>query len=399
MTRFYLLLLCTGISLLCHSQTPFSPESKGYYTIVGAFAIKQNANKFNATLHKNGINSSYGYLASQNIYYVYTTKNEDASVCLKEMEELRKKPEFWDAWVRYIGDGPNPGETRITEETTIAASEQPAANGSETAVHGPPVLEKDEQTEEEELDAPPVSIPLKPTLANTEIFLSLYNATNDKVANGKVQVVDTDRGRLIKEVPGNTYLLLPDPKNGSGSMSLICDVFGYRKVQKEINFNNPTADTSFIVQMGSSLIANFELVRYQKGDIQTLYNIYFYNDAAVMMPESKYELNSLMEMLKENPGYRIRLHGHTNGNYHGKIIRVAPGGDYFSVAKDANTSIGSAKELSESRAGVIRDYLVSQGIDGSRVEIKAWGGKRPLYDKHSANAKKNIRVEVEILND
>src|SRR5688500_4411688 len=106
MTRLYLLLLCTGIPLLCHSQTPFSPESNGYYTIVGAFAIKQNANKFNAALHKSGINSSCGYLASQHIYYVYTTKNDDPSVCLKEMEELRKKPEFWDAWVRYIGDGP-----------------------------------------------------------------------------------------------------------------------------------------------------------------------------------------------------------------------------------------------------------------------------------------------------
>src|SRR5688572_31404322 len=112
MTRFYLLLFCTGLTLPSFSQTPFTPETKGYYTIVCAFAIKANANKFNASLQKNGMNSSCGYLQSQNIYYVYTTKNDDAAVCLKDMEELRKKPEFWDAWVRYIGED---GSTASTE--------------------------------------------------------------------------------------------------------------------------------------------------------------------------------------------------------------------------------------------------------------------------------------------
>ena len=59
--------------------------------------------------------------------------------------------------------------------------------------------------------------------------------------------------------------------------------------------------------------------------------------------------------------------------------------------------MGSAKELSESRAQVIKDYLVANGIDAARMEVKAWGGKRPIFDKKGANAKKNIRVEVEVL--
>ncbi len=28
------------------------------------------------------------------------------------------------------------------------------------------------------------------------------------------------------------------------------------------------------------------------------------------------------------------------------------------------------------------------------ILVKGWGGKKPLFDKHSANAKKNVRVEV-----
>jgi outer membrane protein OmpA-like peptidoglycan-associated protein len=42
---------------------------------------------------------------------------------------------------------------------------------------------------------------------------------------------------------------------------------------------------------------------------------------------------------------------------------------------------------------------MANGINESRVEIKAWGGKRPLYDRHGANAKRNVRVEVEILEE
>jgi outer membrane protein OmpA-like peptidoglycan-associated protein len=403
MKIFYVLSFFTCLAFRSYSQAAFSPASEGYYVIVGAFAIKENAAKLNASLQKKGMNSSFGYLTSRNIYYVYTLTNSDVSICLTEMRELRKKPEFWDAWVRFIkedGSIQDNLSARIEEEPKPTEPKPVVAETAKKSPETPPVETAAVTTEPE---PEPVTadqkiiIPDKITLGNTEIFLSLYSARTDKVADGKVQVVDAERGRVITEAQGNTYLILPDPKNKSGNMSLICDVFGYRKVQKEINFNNPLADTSFIEQMGTQIVAHFELVRYEKGDIRALYNIYFYNDAAVMMPESRYELNALEDMMKENLNYKIRLHGHTNGHYHGKIIRVGSDNNFFSVAKDAKTTIGSAKELSESRAEVIRDYLVSKGIDGSRVEIKAWGGKKPLYDKNGANAKKNIRVEVEVL--
>jgi outer membrane protein OmpA-like peptidoglycan-associated protein len=65
----------------------------------------------------------------------------------------------------------------------------------------------------------------------------------------------------------------------------------------------------------------------------------------------------------------------------------------------ARQAVGSARELSFQRAETIKEYLEINGVSADRIEIKAWGGKRPLYDKHSANAKKNVRVEVEILRD
>jgi outer membrane protein OmpA-like peptidoglycan-associated protein len=71
---------------------------------------------------------------------------------------------------------------------------------------------------------------------------------------------------------------------------------------------------------------------------------------------------------------------------------------FFSLT-DTREGFGSAKKLSEERAKVIRDYLQGEGIDEKRMEVKAWGGKRPVKDKLGAQARSNVRVEIEILGD
>ncbi|HEY3429022.1 MAG TPA: OmpA family protein, partial [Cyclobacteriaceae bacterium] len=127
-------------------------------------------------------------------------------------------------------------------------------------------------------------------------------------------------------------------------------------------------------------------------------NVYFYNDAAVMLPESRYELNSLLEMLQDSQTSKIVLHGHSNGNYHGKILSLGPEKNFFTM-EGAVQGTGTAKDLSQQRAETIREYLISNGIAADRISVKAWGGKKPLYDKHSVNAKKNVRVEVEVVQE
>jgi outer membrane protein OmpA-like peptidoglycan-associated protein len=318
------------------------------------------------------------------------------------MERSRRSGKFVDAWVRVvpgvIGTVPSPAEPVAAKNpaTTTPVAEGPkqeppvvAADSAKSAVDYSNVTDNPEIKQYDHM-----------TLGNTEVFLSLYNATNNRIVDGDIQVVDTDRSKQLMKVKGNEYLLLPDPKSKSGQLTLICDVFGYRKIQNEINYPVPLADTvkSYVDLMGTTVVINFDLVRYRKGDISTLYNVYFYNDAAIMLPDSKFELNNLLQMMQENPKYRIRLHGHTNGNYHGKIVTLGADKNFFSLT-GAKESIGSSAELSEQRAQVIKEYLISKGIDASRIEVKAWGGKRPLYDKNSVNAKKNVRVEVEMIEE
>lgn len=404
-----LLFIFVMTGALAQSTNTLAP---GYYVVVGAYAEtkEEYAKKFVESLNEKGNNAQYGFNINRNLYYVYLKFFTTLKESLAYMNSVRKAGKFADAWVRVVpGDingapvesKPEPPQTDIApapvvekkEPTTVTAT--PNVDQPKVEVKPADSVSYSDVTDNAEIKQYP-----KMTLGNTEVFLSLYNATNNRIVDGDVQVVDSDRSRQMVKAKGNEYLLLPDPKSGTGKLILICDVFGYRKIQHELNYAAPLADTvkPFVDLMGTTIIVNFDLVRYRKGDITTLYNVYFYNDASVMLPESKYELNGLLQLLKENPKYKIRLHGHTNGNYHGKVISLGPDKNFFNL-KGSKESSGSSMELSRERAGIIKEYLVANGIDPLRIEVKAWGGKRPLYDKHGVNAKKNVRVEVEMIDE
>lgn len=136
----------------------------------------------------------------------------------------------------------------------------------------------------------------------------------------------------------------------------------------------------------------------KKGEMETLNYIFFYRDAAVLRPESRYEVDRLVQLMKDHPDDKIRIHGHTNGNDKGPIIRLKNGSkDFFSLDNTVQ-DYGSAQKLSELRAMLIRDYLVYNGINIKRMSIKAWGGKKPLFQVDDEKAEANVRVEIEVLN-
>ena len=135
----------------------------------------------------------------------------------------------------------------------------------------------------------------------------------------------------------------------------------------------------------------------KKGGMEKLDYIFFYRDASVLRPESRFAVDKLLQLLREKPKTEIRIHGHTNGNESGKIIkRSSDKADFFSLTNTVE-DYGSAKELSELRANAIRDYLVANGIDKKRMSVKAWGGKKPLVNEDSDKAETNVRVEIEVV--
>ncbi len=419
----------TACLLLSFLATSFALQdtppalSKGYYITVGAFAPRKlsYAEAFRDKLAKEGYHPSIGLDVKRNLLLVYLDKYEEYQPSIDEMLQTRKKGAFPEAWVRIIrqgeldeingtsSDNPVKQEPVVTQgttttPTTTGSTTTPANTqapvDSATVKSQPVIVEIPEPKKEEKKKEVVKKGPA--TLQNTKVILHLFDANNSQPIDGSVEVVDAQRTRLITTFKAGDTVSLPNPNSDTKMLILIGDVFGYRKVQHQLNFSQPIADTSkyYFDLVDDYYVAKFEMARYHRGDIATLYHVYFFNDAAIMQPDSKYELNKLLDMMKANPGYRIRLHGHTNGNAHGKIISMGPSKDFFSVnAPDVKTGSGSSKALSGERAEVIKEWLVAQGIAADRMEVKAWGGKRMLHDRNSQHARKNVRVEVEVLEE
>lgn len=421
--------ICVLLVGLYNATLAGTPLKNGYYIVVAAYLSNQEefAQKYSTELNQAGNHAQVGFDASRNFFYVYLDYFTDFDESINKMLEVRKQAGFAEAWVRVIKDGAEivaAAAQREPETEVSKEKESPKATAKKAesvqlpvaVVATPEALAKQEPVVKQEsaaapqAPAPPSVTQVVPnpkadpvyvpqTLKNTQVFFSLFNATNNQLVEGEVEVIDADRSRLLLKAKGNEYLTLPDPKSKSGKLLLISSSFGYRKVQNEINYIETEKDT---LQPNISLVGNyymvrFEMVRLHKGDIAVLYNVYFYNDAAIMMADSKYELNKILNLMNENPNYKITLHGHTNGGGRGKITKVGASKDFFNLrADDVVTNNVSAKELSGARAQVIKDWLVSQGVAAERVGVKAWGGSRMLYDKNSQNARKNVRVEIEI---
>lgn len=408
-------------------------EETPNYVVIGAFSVHRNALRFTARAHSElKVNARFEMNTNRNLYYVYVLSTDDHSLAIREALRLRQESEFTDTWVYHgplgkqgagvIVDASgtdinpetrqsmadvkrrDPGSSKETKTTQPASSSTPMETTQEQSRSllppgTAPATSTDEPATSPSTTTPaPVTAKVEPDngVEGKRFFFKLIRAMDQTQVEGEVDAIDTDRARKMGTYKGNAPVKVSTPANKSGQISLVSEVFGYRKVQHDLNYNAPEGEGISTDDQGD-IVVPFDLVRLQKGDVAVMYNVFFFKDAAIMRPESRYEVTSLLEMLNENPKYRIKLHGHTNGNAAGKIISPSKDSkNYFSLT-DNKEGFGSAKQLSAARAEIIRDYLVGNGIDPKRIEIKAWGGKRPLQDKLSTRAQENVRVEVEIL--
>ena len=402
------LILIGALSLSFTESTPKGEYlQKGHYIVVAAYRIGQEKYMENyvAQLNNKGLHSKYGYDAGRKFYYVYLDFYADFDESIEQMLKTRKEGGFDQAWVRVMKKNVNvpseaaalkPKETQTNTDsnTSVLTVSEPKPVEPNEAV----VEEKQPEVEKPNIETKPKGI--TPFKEATVIFY-LFNPTNSQPIEGDVEIVDSDVSRLIKKVKAHEAIPMVDLKNKTGKVTLIGSAFGFRKVQHDFSLSEIKPDNlpEYIEWKEDKYIVQFDLSRLHRGDIETLYNVYFFNDAAVMLPESKYELNRLLEFMNSNERYKIMLHGHTNGNARGKIVTMGPSKNFFELTQDVVDGSGSAKELSEARAQVIKDWLVSNGIAANRISIKAWGGNRMLHDKNSNNARRNVRVEVEVLED
>lgn len=106
-------------------------------------------------------------------------------------------------------------------------------------------------------------------------------------------------------------------------------------------------------------------------------NIFFTTGSSKLLAKSFKSLKEVVQILKDNPSYKIDVDGYTDdvGN------------------KDKN------QVLSEKRARSVKAYLVGNGIDESKIASTGHGMDDPIANNKTATGRaKNRRVEMKLRN-
>jgi outer membrane protein OmpA-like peptidoglycan-associated protein len=383
MKAFYFLALAMFISSTAFSQADTTKIfNEPYYVVIGAFSVQKNAARFTRQAPKYDLSARYALNQNRNLHYVYVLTTDDRTKAIDAALALRARPDslFSDAWV-YHGsfEKSRQGEVITGKDINPAAEQKSSSVATQSITAKQNAVAK--QVAEKEETRP--------------FIFKIVRLDDSTEVKGDVLVVDVDQARKLGTYDGNVRVDVPKPKGKSGKITMTCNVFGYRRIQHDLNYLDPAGDS--VEMLDSTIVVPFQLVRLQKGDVAVMYDVYFFKDAAIMRPESRFEVGSLLEMMKENPKYKIKIHGHTNGKAHGKIISLKEGSESYFSLTETKEGFGSAKKLSKERADLLKTYLVNNGVDEKQLVVKAWGGKKPIYDKLSPQAQSNVRVEIEIL--
>ncbi len=104
-------------------------------------------------------------------------------------------------------------------------------------------------------------------------------------------------------------------------------------------------------------------------------NILFVTGSYKLLPKSYTGLNEVIKILQQNPQMKLAIDGHTDN-----------------VGSDEMN-----QTLSDNRAGAVKSYFTSKGIDESRITSAGHGETMPIADnKTAAGRQKNRRVEMKL---
>lgn len=145
---------------------------------------------------------------------------------------------------------------------------------------------------------------------------------------------------------------------------------GYAFVNEKVNIRGAGTE-------GQQLNRNVELRKLNVGTTSVLRNIYFDYNRATFKTTSYNELNKLEGMMRQNPGLKVEISGHT----------------------DSHGPWQYNRQLSQRRAEAVKDFLTKKGIDARRIKAVGYGESRPLAsnDDESEGRELNRRVEFKVI--
>lgn len=202
-------------------------------------------------------------------------------------------------------------------------------------------------------------------LAATYIKGIILDKETKQPLSAKLQIKNLKNARLAHES-------ISDKKTGE---FLICLAEG-----EEYAFSISCENYLFYSENFSTKQENQEkeilLTPIKTGEGLILNNIFFATNSHELLPTSFAELNTLIELMQNNPSLKLLVEGHTDN-----------------IGKAEHNQI-----LSQQRAEAIVTYLTENGIEPSRLKAKGYGFSKPIADNNTEEGRAmNRRTEIKII--
>ncbi len=184
-----------------------------------------------------------------------------------------------------------------------------------------------------------------------------------------VQLMNIETGEIIAQSTSDSktgaFLIVLPSGNDYG---LFVQREGYLFHSENFSLVNVMPDEPFTIKVA--------LQPVNPGEILTLKNIFFETASAEILPISEPELNKVVDLMQKNPNMKIKVNGHTDN-----------------VGADADNL-----KLSQNRSVSVKNYLVSKGIDASRITYQGYGETKPIdANTTEIGRANNRRTEIEII--
>jgi outer membrane protein OmpA-like peptidoglycan-associated protein/tetratricopeptide (TPR) repeat protein len=189
-----------------------------------------------------------------------------------------------------------------------------------------------------------------------------------KPVEAEIEITDNATGKLIEtfttnSATGKFIITLASGKN----YGIAVKATGY--LFHSENFDIPQGAADNLVNKV------IELKNIAIGSTIALRNIFFDTGKSTLRSESNAELDRLVKLMKDVPGLKIEISGHTD-----------------------NTGSASLNaSLSQDRAQAVVNYVQSKGVAGNRMTAKGYGSSKPIATNNTSDGRQqNRRTEFEI---
>jgi outer membrane protein OmpA-like peptidoglycan-associated protein len=164
-----------------------------------------------------------------------------------------------------------------------------------------------------------------------------------------IRLID-ETGKVIEEI--NTQ------EKSEYAFSVDCNKT-YTVVGNKIDYKEDQTSVKTTEENDKSIIANLELIPLIIDNQIVINPIFFDFDKWNIRTDAQYELENIVDVLRKHPNMIIKIESHTDSR----------GGDRYNM------------KLSDRRAKSTRDYIISRGINASRIESAIGYGETQLLNK------------------